>query len=311
VLIHESDELTVHAVHAGRLWLDGGAMFGVVPKPLWSRKIEADDRNRIPLATRCLLVEAGGRRMLVDSGVGTKEDEKFEDIYGVEAGPPPGSDADSRLEASLAEIGVAPEDVDLVLSTHLHFDHAGGNTVVAEGDGGEGDGAEIRPAFPNATYLIRRGEWEFAHRDNERIQASYLKHNFDPLRRAGVVELLDGDEEVLPGVRTRRTAGHTPHHQSVIFEDGETTLCYLADLVPTSAHVRLPWIMGYDVEPLVTLESKRELLTRAAEERWTLIFEHDPEVAAGRAVPSGSERGGCELTDRRPHPAGAEESDEQ
>ncbi|MDP2496722.1 MAG: MBL fold metallo-hydrolase, partial [Candidatus Palauibacterales bacterium] len=202
-------------------------------------------------------------------------------------------------EASLAEMGVAREDVDLVLSTHLHFDHAGGNTVVAGED-------EFRPAFPNATYLIRRGEWEFAHRDNERIQASYLQHNFDPLRRAGMVEFLEGDEEVLPGVRTVRTPGHTPHHQSVIFEAGDETLCYLADLVPTAAHVPLPWIMGYDVEPLVTLESKRKLLTRAAEERWTLIFEHDPEVAAGRAVPSGSSRGGCELKDPRRHPAGAE-----
>lgn len=299
MLIHESDGLTVHAVHAGRVWLDGGAMFGVVPKPLWSRKIDADERNRIPLATRCLLVEAGGRLMLVDSGVGTKEDEKFEDIYGVESAPPPGSDADSRLEASLAEVGATRADVDLVLSTHLHFDHAGGNTV-------RDDDGEPRPAFPNATYLIRRGEWEFAHRDNERIQASYLEHNFDPLRRAGSVELLEGDEEVLPGVRTVRTPGHTPHHQSVIFEAGDETLCYLADLVPTTAHVRLPWIMGYDVEPLVTLESKRKLLTRAGEEGWTLIFEHDPEVAAGRAVPSGSQRGGCELRDPRRHPAGTE-----
>lgn len=305
MLIHESDGLTVHTVHAGRVWLDGGAMFGVVPKPLWSRKTDADERNRIPLATRCLLVEAGGRTMLVDSGVGTKESEKFEDIYGVESGPPPGSDADSLLEASLAEIGVARGDVDLVLSTHLHFDHAGGNTVL---DGED----EFRPAFPNATYLIRRGEWEFAHRDNERIQASYLKHNFDPLRRAGVVEFLEGDEEVLPGVRTVRTPGHTPHHQSVIFEAGAETLCYLADLVPTSAHVPLPWIMGYDVEPLVTLETKRKLLTRAGEERWTLIFEHDPEVAAGRAVPSGSGRGGCELKEpRRRDPAGTHGPEEE
>ncbi len=297
MLIHESDDLTVHAVHAGRVWLDGGAMFGVVPKPLWSREIEDDERNRIPLATRCLLVEAGGRRMLVDSGVGTKEDEKFEEIYGVESSPPEGSGADSRLEASLAEVGVGREDVDLVLSTHLHFDHAGGNTARGE-DGG------VRPAFPNATYLIRRGEWDFAHRDNERIQASYLAHNFEPLRRAGVVEFLEGDEEVLPGVRTVRTPGHTPHHQSVVLEGGGETLCYLADLVPTTAHLPLPWIMGYDVEPLVTLESKRELLTRAGEEGWTLIFEHDPEVAAGRAVPGGSSRGGCELEEARRHPAG-------
>lgn len=304
MLIHESEGLTVHALHAGRVWLDGGAMFGVVPKPLWSRKTDADERNRIPLATRCLLVETGGRTMLVDSGVGTKEGEKFEDIYGVESGPPPGSDADSLLEASLAATGVAREDVDLVLSTHLHFDHAGGNTAL---DGED----EFRPAFPNATYLIRRGEWEFAHRDNERIQASYLQHNFDPLRDAGVVEFLEGDEEVLPGVRTVRTPGHTPHHQSVVFEAGDETLCYLADLVPTTAHVPLPWIMGYDVEPLVTLETKRKLLTRAAEEGWTLIFEHDPEVAAGRAVPSGSEHGGCELKEPRRHPAGTHGTENQ
>lgn len=282
MLVYEGDGMSVSTVLAGRIRLDGGAMFGVVPKPLWERRIPADERNRISLAMRCLLVETDGRRILIDTGIGNKESEKFRGIYGVANEGRP-----TRLENELRELGVAPEEIDTVLLTHLHFDHAGGATVR------EPDGA-VRPAFPNATYLVRRGEWEFAHQDNERIQASYLAHNMDPLEQAGVVEFLDGDAEVAPGVRTIRTAGHTPHHQSVLIEAGDTTLLYLADLVPTSAHVPLPWIMGYDVEPLVTLEVKREWLTRAGQEGWALVFEHDPVVAYGWARPGG-ERGGCEL----------------
>ncbi len=282
--IFERDGFTVDTVIAGGLRLDGGAMFGVVPKPLWQKRIPSDDRNRIQLAMRCLLIRAGGHVLLVDTGLGNKEGDKFRGIYGVENEGSP-----TRLEDELGALGVGPDEIDMVLCTHLHFDHAGGATV-READ------ETIRPSFPNATYLVRRGEWEFAHRDNERIQASYLGHNMDPLAEAGVVEFLDEDTEVIPGVSMVRTPGHTPHHQSVLIEQGGESLLYLADLVPTSAHVPLPWIMGYDVEPLVTLEAKREWLTRAGREGWTLVFEHDPEIACARAVPAGR-RGGCALED--------------
>lgn len=281
MLVYQGERIAVWTVDAGRLRLDGGAMFGVVPKPLWERRIEADDRNRIPLAMRCLYVEAEDTRILVDTGVGDKEGEKFRGIYGIENDGKP-----TRLHDSLRELDVAPEDIDMVVNTHLHFDHAGGNTVLDEA-------GEASPAFPNARYVVRRGEWEFAHRENERIQASYLQYNFDPLEEAGVLELVDEDREVAPGVRLVRTPGHTPHHQSILLGEGEDLLFYLADLVPTTAHVSLPWIMGFDVEPLETLETKREMLNRAGREGWVLLFEHDPEVAYGWAKPVDGD--GCEL----------------
>ncbi|MFW6078078.1 MAG: MBL fold metallo-hydrolase [Gemmatimonadota bacterium] len=263
----------LHALEAGMQRLDGGAMFGVVPKPLWERRIAADERNRIPLALRCLLVETPDALVLIDTGAGNKETEKFRDIYGIENEGSP-----TRLEDALREAGFEPDDVDYVIDTHLHFDHAGGNTY-RDGDG------RIRLAFPDATYVVQRGEWEFAHRDNERIRASYLPHNFDPVRDADRLRLVDGETELLPGVTLLPTPGHTPHHQSVLLRSEDEAACYLADLVPTSAHLPLPWIMGYDVEPLVTLESKRSLLGRAREEGWLLVFEHDPSVAWGRLDP--------------------------
>jgi glyoxylase-like metal-dependent hydrolase (beta-lactamase superfamily II) len=264
----------LHVIEAGMQRLDGGAMFGVVPKPLWNRRIPADDRNRIPLALRCLLVETPDALVLIDNGVGNKEDERFRDIYGVEnAGAP------TRLEDGLRAAGFEPDDVDIMIDTHLHFDHAGGNTFRDE------DG-QIQLSFPRARYLVQKGEWDFAHLRNERIQASYLPHNFDPVSAARKFEFLDGDEHVLPGISVLRTPGHTPHHQSVLIHSEDETAIFLADVVPTSAHVPLPWIMAYDVEPLVTLESKRGLWTRAREENWLLVFEHDPEVAWGRLDPS-------------------------
>jgi glyoxylase-like metal-dependent hydrolase (beta-lactamase superfamily II) len=268
----ESADLRVRSVDAGHLRLDGGAMFGVVPKPLWNRRTDSDDRNRIPLAMRCLLVETAAATVLVDTGLGNKESEKFREIYGVANEGSP-----TRLEDSLRGLGVAPEDVDLVICTHLHFDHAGGCTL-------RRDDGRIVPAFPRARYAIRRGEWEFAHRDNERIQASYLAPNFDPLLEEERIVWTQDGEEVTPGVRVVHTPGHTPHHQSVLVELADERLLYLADLVPTVAHLPLPWIMGYDIEPLVTLESKRRWLGRAVEEGWWLGFEHDPAIAWGRAA---------------------------
>ncbi|MFW6039935.1 MAG: MBL fold metallo-hydrolase [Gemmatimonadota bacterium] len=286
--VFETSDLRVTTIDAGSLWLDGGAMFGVVPKPLWSRRTSVDERNRIPLAMRCLLVETADQRVLIDTGVGSKETDKFLDIYRVDnAGSP------TRLEDSLRAVGVGPDEIDVVLSTHLHFDHAGGNTRRTA------DGA-IEAAFPNAEYVVRREEWEFAHLDNERIKASYLPDNFDPLEREGRIRFLETDGEVVPGITVVRTPGHTPGHQSVLIGRGERKLLYLADLVPTTAHLPLPWIMGYDVEPLVTLESKRRELGRAVEQGWTLAFEHDPEIAWGRPVESSPGR--IELVDRQEDP---------
>jgi glyoxylase-like metal-dependent hydrolase (beta-lactamase superfamily II) len=260
----------LHVIEAGMQRLDGGAMFGVVPKPLWAQRIPADERNRIPLALRCLLVETPDALVLIDNGVGNKENDRFRDIYGIEnAGEP------SRLEDGLRAAGFEPDDVDIMLDTHLHFDHAGGNTFIDE------DG-QIQLSFPRARYLVQWGEWEFAHLRNERIQASYLPHNFDPVHAAGKFEFLEGDQPVIPGISVLRTPGHTPYHQSVLIQSEDETAIFLADVVPTSAHVPLPWIMAYDVEPLVTLESKRALWSRARAENWLLVFEHDPVVAWGR-----------------------------
>ena len=257
--------------------LDGGAMFGVVPKPLWERKIAPDERNRIPLALRCLLVEGPDALVLVDTGVGNKEGEKFRDIYGIANEGTP-----TALEDAIRSAGFDPGEIEMVVNTHLHFDHAGGDTVR------EGDDV-VRPAFPRARYLVQGGEFEFAHIQNERIRAAYLLHNFDPVHQAGLFQFVDGPAEVVPGVRVEPTPGHVPHHQSILIESEGQVACYLADLVPTTAHLPLPWIMGYDVEPLVTLETKRRLLDRARREHWLLIFEHDPEVPWGYLA-SGEER---------------------
>jgi len=265
--------MRVHAIEAGVQWLDGGAMFGVVPRPLWERRIAPDGRNRIPLALRCLLVEAPAALVLIDTGVGNKEDEKFREIYGISNEGSP-----TRLEDGIRAAGFEPSDVDLVINTHLHFDHAGGDTVRT-------DEGEMRPAFPGARYVVQRGEFDFAHRDNERIRASYLGHNFDPVAEAGLWDFVQGEAVITEGVRVVPTPGHTPHHQSVLLEDGGEVACFLADVCPTHAHLPLPWIMGYDLEPLVTLESKRALWRRALDEEWLLVFEHDPEVPWGRLDP--------------------------
>jgi len=260
--------LRCHALEAGTQRLDGGAMFGVVPKPLWERRIPADARNRIPLALRCLLVEHDDGLVLIDTGIGNKEDTKFNDIYGVDNA---GQGGRTRLEDALAELGHAPADVRWVIDTHLHFDHCGGNTYRDEG-------GEVRPTFPQARYVVQRGELEFARHPNERTAGSYFAPNFEPVS----FTLVDGVAEPLAGIHCLPTPGHVPYHQSILVESAGERLCFLADLVPTVAHLPLPWIMGYDVEPLVTLETKRRVYARAEAEGWRLMFEHDPATVAGR-----------------------------
>ncbi len=267
----------IHAIQSGGIHLDGGAMFGVVPKTLWERRLPADAKNKIPMGMRCLLIEHEEGLVLIDSGAGNKESAKFHEIYGVENAALSGRTA---LEAGLAQVGFAPDDVTLVINTHLHFDHAGGNTW-------KNEGGELRATFPNARYVVQRGEYEYALQPNERTSASYFSHNWDPIIAAGRFDLIEGAQEVRPGISVRMTPGHTPHHQSVLLRSGGETLCFLGDVAPTAHHLPLPWIMGYDVEPLVTMESKRALLREALANDWQLLFEHDAHTGFGRVALDG------------------------
>lgn len=273
--------LRCHAIQAGGQRLDGGAMFGVVPKPLWEKKIPADDRNRIQLGMRCLLIEHPGGLLLIDTGAGNKETAKFLDIYGIEN---EGEQSRTALEDGVRAAGHAPEDVVVVINTHLHFDHAGGNTFVDSA-------GEVEIAFPNAEFFVQRGEYDYATHTNERTAASYFDRNWAPIERAGKLRLLEGEAEVLPGVRVIPTPGHTPFHQSVLVTSGDVRACFLGDIAPTAAHLPLPWIMGYDVEPLVSLETKRRLFAHSLAEDWLLIFEHDANVGWGRLAHDGKTYG--------------------
>ncbi len=267
---------TTHLIQAGGQQLDGGAMFGIVPKPLWSKRITADERNRIPMGMRTMLIEHEIGLILVDCGAGNKEDDKFYSIYGIE---PAGREGFTAVEAGITAAGHSVNDVKLVINTHLHFDHAGGNTTRdAQG--------VVRPSFPNARYVVQQGEYHYATHTNERTAGSYFDHNFVPIAEAGLFDFVDGDVEIVPGVHLRRTPGHVPHHQSVVLA-GDVPAIFLADVIPTAHHLPLAWIMGYDVEPLLTLESKRQLLTRAVADEWTLVFEHDAHTAMGRVVHDG------------------------
>lgn len=258
---------TLHEIPAGRFRLDGGAMFGIVPKPLWARHAEPDDRNRIPLAMRCLLLEGDGRVVLVDAGIGDKVDAKFRDLYAVDL-------ETSELHRSLRAAGFGAEDVTDVVLTHLHFDHGGGATS-RDADG------RLRPTFPRATYHVQRAHWQWAH-ESPRERASFLPENLEPLAASGQLHLLDGPGEVLPGLEVIVVDGHTRGQQLLKVADGETTLLYAADLLPTAAHVPLLWIMAYDVAPLETLAEKEAILAQAEREGWTIFFEHDPERATAR-----------------------------
>jgi methylmalonyl-CoA epimerase len=258
-------DLELVSLFDGFFRLDGGAMFGVVPKTLWAKQSPADDRNRILLAMRPLLVR-GARTMLIDAGLGDKGDRKFHEIYGV--------DRSRCLDQTLAEAGVTREDIDIVLATHLHFDHAGGFTT-------RDAAGRMRAAFPRAQYIARRGEWEDARHANERNRASYLAESFEPLAEAGVLQLVDDDQTIMPGVRVRRTGGHTMHHQIAIIESGGRTAVFVADLLPTTAHLAEPWIMGYDLYPMDTLGAKKAFYRDTAGKDTLVFFEHDPVMAAG------------------------------
>jgi glyoxylase-like metal-dependent hydrolase (beta-lactamase superfamily II) len=250
----------------GFFGLDGGAMFGVVPKPLWEKRAPADAANRIRLALRPLLVRTGALTVLIDAGIGGKMSEKERTIYAV--------DRREHLDHSLAAAGLSAGDIDVVIASHLHFDHVGGFTEVD-------DGGVPRPRFPRARYLIRRAEWDDAVRPHERNRASYHQDDFVPLLDAGVVDFIDEDGELFPGISVRRTGGHTMHHQMIRIDQGGRTAVFVADLMPTAAHVDAPWIMGYDLYPMDTLRFKKQFLRDAIEREYVIFFEHDPAIAAG------------------------------
>lgn len=267
-------DLELISLYDGYVRLDGGAMFGIIPRTMWAARVPPDDRSRITLAMRPLLVR-GSRTMLIDAGLGDKEDEKFGRIYGVERA--------RHLDHALADAGVAPDDIDIVVATHLHFDHAGGFTV-------RDAAGRLRPRFPRAQYVVRRGEWDVATHTHERNRASYLPDNFQPLADAGVLSLVDDDATIMPGVRVEQTSGHTAYHQSVWIESLGQHAVFIGDLIPTTAHVPDAWIMGYDLYPVETLTNKKRLLAAAEERDAILFFEHDPSVVAARVRTAAGKR---------------------
>jgi len=263
---HQLGKLELITLSDGFFRLDGGAMFGVVPRTLWEQQSPPDDWNRITLAMRPLVVR-GERTLLIDAGCGDKLDAKARDLYSVER--------DYHLQHALADAGLTANDIDLVLASHLHFDHVGGFTAR------EPDGTLV-PRFPNARYLVHRGEWDDATHPHERNRASYLPENFLPLEGAGVLDLVDDGTLVMAGVTLRRSGGHTRHHQVVMIESAGEVAVFAADMFPTTAHIPDAWIMGYDLYPMETLEFKRSFAREAIDRQYLVFFEHDPVIAAGR-----------------------------
>jgi glyoxylase-like metal-dependent hydrolase (beta-lactamase superfamily II) len=248
-------ELTV--LSDGPYWLDGGAMFGVVPKPLWSKKIQADDQNRITLGLNSLLIRTGDQTVLVETGIGPKLNEKAKAIYGHEP----------QLIDSLAAANVAPDEIDVVINTHLHFDHCGWNTYPKDN--------KFLPTFPRAKYYVQRGEWEHAQEQHDRDKVSYNHPNYNPLVESGQMELLTGPREIVPGVSVKVFPGHTHHMQAVYVTSGGKTAVYISDLVPTTSHLDATWVMGYDLDPIACIDNRKRFYAEAVPNEYLVCFTHD------------------------------------
>jgi glyoxylase-like metal-dependent hydrolase (beta-lactamase superfamily II) len=240
--------------------LDGGAFFGVIPKIMWSRKAAADEKNYVQAGLNSLLIRTGTKNVLVETGMGNKLSERMVKFYGQPA----------TLLANLAAGGISPEDIDIVINTHLHFDHCGWNTVRKDG--------KIVPTFPRAKYYAPEGEWQYARKPSDRDAISYIPENYDPLVQSGQMTLLKGDEEIVPGISVKTFPGHTAHMQAVIVGSGGRTACYISDLIPTTAHIDITWGMGFDLYPLQTIESKKQYYAKSIVEKWLTVFTHDPKT---------------------------------
>ena len=254
-------ELT--AVSDGIYHSDGGAFFGVVPKSLWQKKVVADERNLIPVGLNSIVVRTGKQTVLIETGIGNKLSERMVKIYGQPA----------KLLDNLAAAGVSPEDIDIVINTHLHFDHCGWNTVRHSGT--------VVPTFPRAKYYAPEGEWQYGRHPSERDAISYIPDNYDPLITSGQMQLLQGDQEIVPGISVKVYPGHTRHMQAVIIRSGGQTACYISDLIPTSWHLDLAWVMSFDLFPLETMESRKKYYAEAIPEKWLTMFTHDPNIPWG------------------------------
>jgi len=250
-------------IESGLFGLDGGAMFGIIPKVLWQRTNLPDEANRVKLATRHLLLESKSKKILIDTGMGDKWDEKSRSIYAV--------DESRSMNSALAQKGLKAEDVTDVILTHLHFDHTGGSTVLANG--------KLEPAFPNANYYVQKENYDWAINPSDRDRGSYLKDNFQPLSDEGVLNFIIGNAKFDDEIEFIVINGHTFGQQMVKISDSSNTILFCADLMPFVSHISLPYIMGYDLQPLVTLEEKKKYLKIALDENWKLFFGHDPEIA--------------------------------
>jgi glyoxylase-like metal-dependent hydrolase (beta-lactamase superfamily II) len=250
-------------------WWDGGAMFGVVPKTLWSRHAASDERNRLPLGFNCYLIETGEHSILIETGGGGKFDARRRERMKL---PPEAK----PLPDIIASAGIDPERIDMVVNTHLHWDHCGWNTIVTQG--------APQPAFPRAKYYTRRGEWEHAHRKHPRDSVAYLDANYDPLVESGRMRLIDEDTEIAPGVRLCLAPGHTDDMMVVTAASAGRTFCFLSDLVPTVAHITPTWITAFDLDPIQTIDSKLDWLARAAQGKWICAFAHEMDAAFARIV---------------------------
>ncbi|MCB2155273.1 MBL fold metallo-hydrolase [bacterium] len=265
-------EFEIHVVSDGLFKLDGGSMFGVVPKIIWQKTNPSDDMNRIELGLNCLLIRTGEKNILVDTGMGDKWDDKMRSIYDFRPG--------DGLLGELAKLDLEPEDIDIVIQSHLHLDHAGGSTRTLE------DGSCV-PTFPKARYVVQKGEWDVATNPDIRSKPSYMGQDFLPLQESGQLEIIDGDTEILPGVRTIMTPGHTMFHQSIIVESGGEAAIFLADLIPTTSHVRPNYTMGFDLYPMWVIENRIKIIDQIVAGDWLCVFEHDPKTALGRLKREG------------------------
>tara|TARA_B100000427_G_C15397897_1_gene546313 strand:- start:109 stop:957 length:849 start_codon:yes stop_codon:yes gene_type:complete len=255
----------LYSVETSEFGLDGGAMFGIIPKPVWEKKVPADELNRVNMVTRSLLLVSDEKKILIDTGNGTKWEEKYKQIYNINTDQ-------YNIEKSLGKYGFSSEQITDVICTHMHFDHIGGNTKIKSG--------EVVPTFPNAKYWISEENWKLANHPSQKDAGSFIEHDWKVLAENQMIEIIDGREPFIEGIETIVTHGHTPGLLHPIVSDGSNKLFYGADIFPMVAHIPIPWVMAYDVQPVVTMKEKQKLLQKMEREDWILFFEHDPHIQA-------------------------------